>query len=95
MHGTHISFLKVLYHLSPGGTSGKEPICQCRRCKICGFKPGLRRSPGGGHGNAFQYSCLENPHGQRNLVGYSPWGSKELDMIEQLSTASQFTLPPE
>ena len=36
--------------------------------------PGLGRSPGGGHGNPLQYSCLENPHGQRSLVGYSPWG---------------------
>ena len=26
-----------------------------------GSIPGLGRSPGGGHGNAFQYSCLENP----------------------------------
>jgi len=31
------------------------------------------------------YSCLENPHGQRSLVGYSPWGHKELD-TEPLST---------
>ena len=30
------------------------------------------RFPGGGHGNPFQYSCLENPHGQRNLAGYDP-----------------------
>ena len=35
--------------------------------------PGLGRSPGGGHGNPFQYSCLENPHRQRSLAGYSPW----------------------
>ena len=28
--------------------------------------------PGGGHGNSSQYSCLENPHGQRSLVGYAP-----------------------
>ena len=41
--------------------------------------PGLGRSPGGGHGNWFQYSCLENPHEQRSLVGYSPWGHKESD----------------
>ena len=27
--------------------------------------PRLGRSPGGGHGNPLQYSCLENPHGQR------------------------------
>ena len=30
-----------------------------------------------------QYSCLENPHGQRSLVGYSPWTYKESDMTEQ------------
>ena len=34
--------------------------------------PGLGRSPGGGHSNPLQYSCLENPHGQRSLVGCSP-----------------------
>ena len=35
--------------------------------------PGLGRSLGEGHGNPFQCSCLENPHGQRSLAGYSPW----------------------
>ena len=44
--------------------------------------PGLGRSLGGGHGNPVQCSCLENPHGQRSLVGYSPWGHKEADMTE-------------
>ena len=37
---------------------------------------------GGGHGNSLLYSCLENPHGQKNLVGYSPWGCKESDTTE-------------
>ena len=32
------------------------------------------------------YSCVENPHGPRSLEGYSPWGDKESDMMEQLST---------
>ena len=32
----------------------------------------------------------EESHGQRSLVGYSPWGHKELDMTEQLSTYAQF-----
>ena len=41
-----------------------------------GSIPGSGRSPGGGHGNPLQYSCLENPHGQRSLVGYSPWRRK-------------------
>ena len=45
-----------------------------------GLIPGLVRSPGGGHGNPLQYSCLESPHGQRSLVGYRPWGCKELGM---------------
>ena len=47
--------------------------------------PGWGRSPGEGHGNPIQYSCLENPHEQRSLVGYSPWGHKESDAIERLS----------
>ena len=38
---------------------------------------GQERSPGGGHGNPLQDSCLENPHGQSSLVGYSPGGRKE------------------
>ena len=42
--------------------------------------PGLGRSSGGGHGSPFQYSCLENLHGPRSLVGYSlvysPWGHR-------------------
>ena len=33
--------------------------------------PGLGKSPGGGHGSPLQYSCLEDPHGQRSLTGYS------------------------
>ena len=29
-------------------------------------------APGGGHGNPFQYSFLQNPHGQKSLAGYNP-----------------------
>ena len=43
-----------------------------------GSIPGLGRSPGEGHDNPLQYSCLENPQGQRNLAGYSPWGLKRV-----------------
>ena len=56
-----------------GGTSGKEPTCQCRRHMRRGLIPGLGWSPGGGHGNPLQYSCLDNPHGQRSLAGPGPW----------------------
>ena len=37
-----------------------------------GLTPGSGRSPGGRYGDPVQYSCLENPHGQRSLVGYNP-----------------------
>ena len=67
----------------PGGSDGKESTCTAGDL---GSIPGLGRSPGGGHGNPLQHSCLENPHGQGSLVGYSPWGRKESDTTEQLST---------
>ena len=35
---------------------------------------GLGRSPGGGNGSPLQHSCLKKSHGERSLVGYSPWG---------------------
>ena len=46
-----------------------------------GSIPGLGRSPGGGHGNPLQDSCLENP-GKRSLADYSPQGHKESDVAE-------------
>ena len=66
----------------PCGSAGKESTCNSGDL---GLMPGLERSPGGGHGNPLQYSCLEKPHEQRSLAGYSPWSSKEADMTEQLS----------
>ena len=47
-----------------------------------------------GNGNPLQASCLENPYGQKSLVGYSPWGCKEPDMTEvtKHSTAESFFL---
>ena len=53
----------------PGGSDDKESICNVRDL---GSIPGLERSPGEGHGNPLQYSCLENPHGQMSLADYSP-----------------------
>ena len=47
-----------------------------------GLIPGLGRSLGGGYGDPVQHSCLENPHGQRSLVGCSPWGREESDTTE-------------
>ena len=68
---------------TPGGSDGKESTWNVGDL---GLIPGLGRSPRGGHGNPLQYSCLKNPHGQRSLGGYSPWGCKESGMTERLST---------
>ena len=63
----------------PGSSVGKESACNAGDP---GLIPGSGRSPGEGKGYPLQYSGLENPHGQRSLAGYSPWGHKELDMTE-------------
>ena len=39
-------------------------------------------SPGEGHGNPLQYSCLENPMDRGFWRGYNPWGHKEMDTTE-------------
>ena len=57
----------------PGSSDGKESTCNLGDL---GFIPGLRRSPGGERGNPPQYSCLENPHGQKSLADHSPRGRK-------------------
>jgi len=59
----------------PGGSDGKESTCNAGDL---GLTSGLRRSPGGGHGNPLQYSCLEDSHRQRNLVSYSLWRLKRI-----------------
>ena len=50
-----------------------------------GSIPGLGRSPGGGHGNPLQYSCLKNPHGERSLAGYKSMGSESHDLVTKHS----------
>ena len=41
-------------------TSGREPACQCRRCKRHGFDPRVEKIPWRRHGNPLQYSSPEN-----------------------------------
>ena len=71
----------------PGGVSGKEPACQCRRCKRRRFDPCIRKIP---WRRILQPTPLFLPgesHGQRSLAGYSPQDLKVSDMTERLSTA--------
>ena len=53
-----------------------------RDIKDVGSIPGLGTSPGGGHSNPAQCSCLENPRDRGAWAGYRPWGHKESDMTE-------------
>ena len=60
---------------------GKESACNAGDL---GSIPGLGKFSGGGNGNPFQYSCLENPMDrQRSLAGCSPWSREELDALEK------------
>ena len=63
----------------PGGLDGKASVYNVGDL---GSIPGSGKSPGEGNGNPLQYSCLENSMDGRSLVGYSPWGPKDLDMTE-------------
>ena len=66
----------------PGGSDGKESACNAEDLTLI---PGLGRSPGGGHGNPLQYSCLENPMNRGAWRASFHGGRKELDTTEQLN----------
>ena len=71
---THTSWLVGFQFPNQGcGSVSKESACNVRDLDLI---PWLGRSPGGGHGNSPQFSCPDNPHGQRSLAGCSPWGHK-------------------
>ena len=67
----------------PGGASGKEPACQCRRRKSRGFDLWLRKIPWRRKWQPIPAFWPGESHGQMRLVGYSPWGCKELNTTER------------
>ena len=83
VHMTCLYDIKKLYvYMVFGGDSGKEPACQSRRCRRHGFDPWARKTP---WRRKWQPTPLVLPggsHGQRSLVGYSPWGRKESNISE-------------
>ena len=60
----------------------KNPPVNAVDVRDMGSIPGSGRSPGGRQRSPLQYSCLENPQGQRSLAGYSPRGRKESNTTE-------------
>ena len=70
------------FRVALGSIRSKEPACQCRRHKRLGLHPWVGKMP---WRRAWQPTPVFLPgesHGQRSLVGYSPWGQKELGMTE-------------
>ena len=66
----------------PGGTLGKEPTCQCKSHKTHGFNPWVKKIPGRRRYQPIPVFLPREFHGQKSLVGYSPWGLKESDTTE-------------
>ena len=64
----------------------KNPPANARDVRDVGLVPGSGRSPGGGHGNPLQYSCLKNP------IAREGWGArvhrvtKNQTLLKPLST---------
>ena len=71
----------------PGGTSGKESDCQCRKCKRHGFDPWFRKIPWRRAGQPTPVFLPGESRGQKSLVFYSPQGSKESDTTDETEHA--------
>ena len=65
----------------------KNPSASAGDARDVSLIPGSGGSPGGGNGNSLQYSCLGNSMDRGALGDNSPWGHKESDTTERLSTA--------
>ena len=70
----------------PRWSNGKESICTCRRHRRCGFDPWVEKIPWNRKWQPIPVFLPGRFHGQRSLVGYTPWACKELDMTEHAHT---------
>ena len=65
-----------------GAARGKEPTCQCRRLKRRRFDPWVGKIPWRRKWQSTLVFLPRESHGQKSLVGYSPWSRTESDMTE-------------
>ena len=71
--------------------SGKESTCHCRKYKDCRFDPRVRKSPWNRKWQLATPVFLPGKfHRQRSLAGCSPWGCKQSNTTEQLSSYTCF-----
>ena len=74
----------------PRWLSGKESACHCRRLRRQGFNPWVRKIPWRSKWHPTPVFLPGESHGQRNLVGHSPWDRRELDMAEYVHMRAFF-----
>ena len=82
-YGSYVNLLLFLGRQNkssvlPRWLSGKEPACQSRRLRRCGFSPWVRKIS---WSRKWQPTSVFSPgesHGQRSLAGHSPWGRKRV-----------------
>ena len=72
----------------PGGASGKDSTCQCRRCKRCRFDSWVGKTPWRRTWQPTPIFLPRKSHGQRSLAGYSPQGRNESAQLKRLSSSS-------
>ena len=94
------TYNKILFHILlhylgfPDGASGKEPACQCKRCKRHWFDPWVGKIS---WRRAWQPTSVFLPgqfHGQRSLGGCSPWGCKRIGHNLKETKQQQTVQPP-
>ena len=71
---------------SPGGAGLGNPVASAEAQRDSGSIPGSGRSPGEGHGNPLQYSCLENPTDRRAWWATFHRVTKSQTQMKRLST---------
>ena len=85
-HWENVSCGFIIYGLYnvelPGDASGKEPACQCRGCKRCGFNPWIRNIPWSGAQQPTPVFLPEECHGRTSQSGNSPQGHTQSDSAE-------------
>ena len=74
--------MSIYLHGLPGGASGKESACQCRRLQRCRSDPWVKKIPWRRAQQPTPVFFLGESNGQRSLMGYGPQGHKESDMTK-------------
>ena len=83
-----VSWVVVFRTTLPGGASGKEPACQCRRHKRCGFNPWVGKIPWRRKWQSTLGFLPGESHGQRSLAGSIPQGCTARHHYEKLCFVS-------